>query len=103
MLAFPFVKLFQNNQLLAFEMVATLLSECSFSPSPTPPSVMNDALLPANWCCHWFEYFPNPPINQLGMVENLLAHHDKALLAHFVRHNVTSQVGVPLSSLLCCL
>ena len=27
MLAFPFVKLFQNNQLLAFEIIATLLSE----------------------------------------------------------------------------
>ena len=45
-----------------------------------------------SWCQHWFEYFPNPPINMLGMVENVLAHHDKELLQHYVRYGVTSQV-----------
>ncbi|KAK6174116.1 hypothetical protein SNE40_017453 [Patella caerulea] len=72
MLAFPFVKLFQNNHLVCFEIVATLL---------------------VNWGCHWFEYFPNPPINILAMIENVLAHHDKTLLQHFVKHGVTSQVS----------
>ncbi|XP_075681875.1 TBC1 domain family member 31 [Rhinoderma darwinii] len=71
LLAFPFVKLFQNNQLICFEVVATVIT---------------------NWCQHWFEYFPNPPINILGMVENLLSHHDKELLQHFVKYDVTSQV-----------
>ncbi|XP_018122050.1 TBC1 domain family member 31 isoform X1 [Xenopus laevis] len=71
LLAFPFVKLFQNNQLICFEVVATVIT---------------------NWCQHWFEYFPNPPINILGMVENLLAHHDKELLQHFINHGVNSQV-----------
>ncbi|KAE8599593.1 hypothetical protein XENTR_v10017246 [Xenopus tropicalis] len=71
LLAFPFVKLFQNNQLICFEVVATVIT---------------------NWCQHWFEYFPNPPINILGMVENLLAHHDKELLQHFINYGVTSQV-----------
>ncbi|KAG8570135.1 hypothetical protein GDO81_011110 [Engystomops pustulosus] len=71
LLAFPFVKLFQNNQLICFEVVATVIT---------------------NWCQHWFEYFPNPPINILGMVENVLAHHDKELLQHFVKYDVTSQV-----------
>ncbi|KAM4704644.1 TBC1 domain family member 31 [Rhinophrynus dorsalis] len=71
LLAFPFVKLFQNNQLICFEVVATVIT---------------------NWCQHWFEYFPNPPINILGMIENLLAHHDKELLKHFVNYGVTSQI-----------
>ncbi|PIK53899.1 putative TBC1 domain family member 31-like [Apostichopus japonicus] len=71
MLAFPFVKLFQNNQLICFEVVATVL---------------------ANWCQHWFEFFPNPPINVLSSVENILAFHDKKLLQHFVTYNISSQV-----------
>ena len=49
-------------------------------------------LLTVNWCQHWFEYFPNPPINMLGLVENVLAHHDKELLTHIVKYGVTSQV-----------
>uniref|UniRef100_H3AHW1 TBC1 domain family member 31 n=1 Tax=Latimeria chalumnae TaxID=7897 RepID=H3AHW1_LATCH len=76
LLTFPFVKLFQNNQLICFEVVATVIM---------------------NWCQHWFEYFPNPPINVLSMIENVLAHHDKELLQHFVNYNVTSQLyGWPL-------
>nr|XP_020652229.1 TBC1 domain family member 31 [Pogona vitticeps] len=71
LLAFPFVKLFQNNQLICFEVVATVI---------------------VNWCQHWFEFFPNPPINVLSMVENILAHHDKELLQHFMNYNITSQV-----------
>lgn len=45
-----------------------------------------------NWCGHWFEYFPNPPLNVLSLVENLLSHHDNHLLQHFVSHNITAQV-----------
>ncbi|KAM5281257.1 TBC1 domain family member 31 isoform 6-T6 [Ctenodactylus gundi] len=71
LLAFPFVKLFQNNQLICFEVVATLI---------------------INWCQHWFEYFPNPPINILSMIENILAFHDKKLLQHFINHDITSQL-----------
>ncbi|XP_075560707.1 TBC1 domain family member 31 isoform X3 [Pelecanus crispus] len=71
LLAFPFVKLFQNNQLICFEVVATVV---------------------VNFCQHWFEYFPNPPVNVLSMMENVLAHHDKELLQHLVKYNVTSQV-----------
>ncbi|XP_036292790.1 TBC1 domain family member 31 isoform X3 [Pipistrellus kuhlii] len=71
LLAFPFVKLFQNNQLICFEVVATLIT---------------------NWCQHWFEYFPNPPINILSMIENVLAFHDKELLQHFIDNDVTSQL-----------
>ncbi|KAM9307966.1 TBC1 domain family member 31 [Gastrophryne carolinensis] len=71
LLAFPFIKLFQNNQLICFEVVATVIT---------------------NWCQHWFEYFPNPPINILGMVENVLVHHDKEVLQHLVNFGVTSQI-----------
>ncbi|XP_067888649.1 TBC1 domain family member 31 isoform X2 [Heterodontus francisci] len=71
LLAFPFVKLFQNNQLIGFEVVATVI---------------------INWCQHWFEYFPNPPINILSMIENILAHHDKELLQHLVKYNITTQL-----------
>ncbi|XP_029868331.1 TBC1 domain family member 31 isoform X2 [Aquila chrysaetos chrysaetos] len=71
LLAFPFVKLFQNNQLICFEVVATVV---------------------VNFCQHWFEYFPNPPVNVLSMLENVLAHHDKELLQHLITYSVTSQV-----------
>ncbi|NWH54866.1 TBC31 protein, partial [Fregata magnificens] len=71
LLAFPFVKLFQNNQLICFEVVATVV---------------------VNFCQHWFEYFPNPPVNVLSMIENVLAHHDKELLQHLIKYGVTSQV-----------
>ncbi|XP_028969233.2 TBC1 domain family member 31 isoform X2 [Esox lucius] len=73
LVAFPFVKLFQNNPLLCFEVVATII---------------------VNWCQHWFEYFPNPPLNVLSMVENVLAHHDKELLQHLTDCGVTSQLYV---------
>ncbi|KAK6490883.1 TBC1 domain family member 31 [Huso huso] len=71
LVAFPFVKLFQNNQMICFEVIATVIM---------------------NWCQHWFEYFPNPPLNVLSMAENVLAHHDKELLQHLVNCGVTSQL-----------
>ncbi|KAK0155599.1 TBC1 domain family member 31 [Merluccius polli] len=73
LVAFPFVKLFQNNPLLCFEVVATVI---------------------VNWCQHWFEYFPNPPLNVLSMAENVLAHHDAELLQHLVDCGITSQLYV---------
>ena len=41
-LAFPFAKLFQNNRLLAFEMLATILSKCQ-----TTLVVLSDQVLPS--------------------------------------------------------
>ncbi|XP_074510859.1 TBC1 domain family member 31 isoform X2 [Sebastes fasciatus] len=73
LVAFPFVKLFQNNPMLCFEVVATVV---------------------VNWGQHWFEYFPNPPLNILSMAENVLAHHDKELLQHLVDCGITSQLYV---------
>nr|XP_002130963.1 TBC1 domain family member 31 [Ciona intestinalis] len=71
LISFPFIKLFQNNHLVCFEIIATILT---------------------NWCQHWFEFYPNPPINVLSLVENVLSHHDKELLQHFVKYNVTTQI-----------
>ncbi|XP_007557939.1 TBC1 domain family member 31 isoform X2 [Poecilia latipinna] len=73
LLSFPFVKLFQNNPMLCFEVVATVI---------------------VNWCQHWFEYFPNPPLNILSMAENILGHHDKELLQHLMDCGITSQLYV---------
>lgn len=67
---FPFVKLFQNNHLVCFEMVVTLLM---------------------NWSQHWFEFFPNPPLGILGVIENVLSCRDKKLLHHFIKFKVTTQ------------
>ncbi|PAA53477.1 hypothetical protein BOX15_Mlig017365g1 [Macrostomum lignano] len=71
LLAFPFVKLFQNSQLHSMEVLMTVLT---------------------NWCGHWFEYFPNPPLNILAIIENLIAYHDKELYAHLCARGVTSEI-----------
>ena len=70
MLIFPFVKLFQNNHLVCFETCATFLK---------------------SFCLHWFEFFPNPPIGVLSLVENILADNDRVLYHHLVTHKITSQ------------
>lgn len=64
--------------------LSPILSLLPHLPSPVP--------LPVNWCSHWFEYFPNPPLNILAIVENLLTYHDHKLLEHFVQYGITSQV-----------
>jgi len=71
LVVFPFVKLFQNNSLICFETIATFV---------------------VNWFQHWFEFFPNPPVNMMSLVENLIAHHDCNLLNHFIACKVTTQV-----------
>jgi hypothetical protein len=45
-----------------------------------------------NWCQHWFEYFPNPPLHVLNVVEDLLIHHDSALFESFKDHKITAQI-----------
>ena len=44
-----------------------------------------------NWCGKWWEYYPNPPIESLGVVEQLLSYHDAELLAHFETQGITTQ------------
>nr|XP_023015436.1 TBC1 domain family member 31 [Leptinotarsa decemlineata] len=47
-----------------------------------------------NWCQHWFEYFPLPPVNILAMIENILLEHDPELLHHYASNNITSNIYV---------
>ena len=69
LIAFPFVKLFVHNQLLAFEVVASVV---------------------VNHLQHFFEFFPNPPVNVLAACENLLCFHAPSLLEHFAANGVTA-------------
>ncbi|CAH8646969.1 unnamed protein product [Heterobilharzia americana] len=50
------------------------------------------ATILTNWCGTWFEFFPNPPINILCMIENLIAHADPELYQHFVQYNITTEI-----------
>ncbi|KAJ3385682.1 TBC1 domain member 31 [Entophlyctis sp. JEL0112] len=70
-IVFPFVKLFANDMFSGFEVIMTVLT---------------------NWCQKWWEYYPNPPIECLGVLENLLAYHDAELISHFINNKITSQV-----------
>ncbi|KAJ3209747.1 TBC1 domain member 31 [Dinochytrium kinnereticum] len=70
-LVFPFVKLFLNDMFSGLEVIMTIL---------------------INWCQKWWDYFPNPPLECLDVIEDLMEYHDSELLAHFVKHKVTSQV-----------
>ncbi|GAA50723.1 WD repeat-containing protein 67, partial [Clonorchis sinensis] len=71
MMAYPFVRLFENNNLRAFEVVATVLN---------------------NWCELWFRDFPNPPANILCIVDCLVKHFDPELHSHFTKCHVTTEM-----------
>ncbi|KAI8587831.1 WD40-repeat-containing domain protein [Geranomyces variabilis] len=69
-LVFPFVKLYESDMFAGFEIIATVL---------------------VNWCQKWWEYDPNPPIECLAIIEDLLEFHDRELLMHFAVRHITSQ------------
>ncbi|TGZ56436.1 hypothetical protein CRM22_010160 [Opisthorchis felineus] len=71
-MAYPFVRLFESNNLHAFEVVATVLN---------------------NWCEFWFKDFPNPPANILRIVDCLVRHFDPELHSHFTKCHVTTEVS----------
>ncbi|TGZ56440.1 hypothetical protein CRM22_010160 [Opisthorchis felineus] len=70
-MAYPFVRLFESNNLHAFEVVATVLN---------------------NWCEFWFKDFPNPPANILRIVDCLVRHFDPELHSHFTKCHVTTEM-----------
>ncbi|XP_070163117.1 TBC1 domain family member 31 isoform X2 [Polyergus mexicanus] len=75
-LAFPFLVVFQKDPLLTFELILSIL---------------------LNYCQKWFEYHPLPPLNILGIIENILLEADSALLNFFCEHGVTtSEYAWPL-------
>ncbi|KAK3924954.1 TBC1 domain family member 31 [Frankliniella fusca] len=67
---FPFVKVFHSDRFVCFEVAATIIF---------------------NWCQHWFEYLTFPPINILGMVENILVEHDLGLINIFSHAGITTR------------
>ncbi|KAJ8966266.1 hypothetical protein NQ317_004484 [Molorchus minor] len=71
MFAFPFVKVFENTPVACFEAICTIL---------------------LNWCQHWFDYFPLPPMNILIIIENMLVEHDPELFYHFQYFNITTEL-----------
>lgn len=65
---FPFVKEFDENLIVCFETIVTIL--------------VNHAQL-------WFEFAPLEPVNYLGMIENILAHYEPQLIRFYAHKNVT--------------
>lgn len=66
----------QKDPLLAFELILNIL---------------------LNYCQKWFEYHPLPPLNILGIIENILLEADSALLNIFCEHGITtSEYAWPL-------
>lgn len=73
---FPFLCVFQKDSLAAFEAAVTIFS---------------------NFCQQWHEYHPFPPLNILGIVENILMEADSNLLKFYYDHGITSsQYAWPL-------
>lgn len=68
---FPFLKVFENNDLMCFEAVATIM--------------LNHGQL-------WFEFAPLPPINYLGIMENILANFEPVLMQFYKANLVTANV-----------
>nr|XP_031829585.1 TBC1 domain family member 31 [Nomia melanderi]XP_031829586.1 TBC1 domain family member 31 [Nomia melanderi]XP_031829587.1 TBC1 domain family member 31 [Nomia melanderi] len=68
-LVFPFLMVFQKDPLLGFELIISIL---------------------LNYCQKWFEYHPLPPLNVLGMIENIILQADPSLLNVFCERGVTS-------------
>ncbi|XP_055316276.1 TBC1 domain family member 31 [Sitodiplosis mosellana] len=66
---FPFLKLYSNNLMVCFELVATIL---------------------LNQCSLWFEFSPLLPMNYLGLIENLIDHFEPKLMQFYRRSSVTS-------------
>ena len=67
---------------------------CVMSSPFTGPFVSFEILMTflTNWCQQWFDFFPNPPINVLSMIDNILAHHDPTLYKHLYIHKINSQI-----------
>ncbi|XP_005176828.1 TBC1 domain family member 31 [Musca domestica] len=70
-LIFPFVKIFQQNHLVAFEVCMTVIT---------------------NQFQLFFEYHPLEPSSYLGLCANILQHYDKMLFDYFVAKDVTPTI-----------
>ena len=79
MFLYPFMRVFGGDLFSCFESVMAIIT---------------------NWCQLWWEFYPNPPVQILDYIEDLLALHDKALLQHFTHCNISSQVSPASASML---
>ncbi|XP_055380128.1 TBC1 domain family member 31-like [Condylostylus longicornis] len=70
-LIFPFLKIFPNNSILAFELLVTIIY---------------------NHCQLWFEFAPMEPLNYLGLIENVLHHFDLELYKFYRERNITTKI-----------
>ncbi|OAD55685.1 WD repeat-containing protein 67, partial [Eufriesea mexicana] len=68
-IVFPFLIIFQKDLLLGFELILSIF---------------------LNYCQKWFEYHPLPPLNVLGIIENILLQADPFLLNTFCEYGITS-------------
>lgn len=68
---FPFLKVFENDTLMCFETIATII---------------------LNQCQLWFEFAPLEPINYLGLVENILDHFEPVLMRFYKDNEITTTV-----------
>ncbi|XP_014214607.1 TBC1 domain family member 31 [Copidosoma floridanum] len=68
-LVVPFLNVFQKNPVMGFEAILYIL---------------------LNYCQRWFEYHPLPPLNILGIVENILLEADPQLFDYFCEKNISS-------------
>ncbi|XP_030766298.1 TBC1 domain family member 31 [Sitophilus oryzae] len=68
---FPFIKVFHKKPIACFELCCTLI---------------------INWCQHWFEYHPLPPLNILAVIDNILMEHDALLLQHFSSYKISPNI-----------
>ena len=66
---YKILKFFQKDPVLAFEAILSIL---------------------LNYCQKWFEYHPLPPLNILGIIENILLETDPTLLNSFCEKKITS-------------
>ncbi|XP_069951089.1 TBC1 domain family member 31 isoform X3 [Cherax quadricarinatus] len=67
---FPFIKMFHSNPLLCFEVTLTIIM---------------------NWCCLWFEFWPEPGITVLNVIEQIISVADPSLLTHLIKLKVTAE------------
>ncbi|XP_011503379.1 PREDICTED: TBC1 domain family member 31 [Ceratosolen solmsi marchali] len=78
-----------------------ILEKCSFLPKLIAPFVNVFKTIPIlgfeasvfiilNYCQKWFEYHPLPPLNVLGIIENILLEADPLLFNYFANKGITS-------------
>ena len=73
-LVFPFVRIFESDELSCFETFVTFLF---------------------NWCWSWFEFYPNPPLRTLlAPLEATLKNLSSTLLTYLSAHDINLGVDI---------